>query len=102
MQGSASIVLNRCGVYKVSVNASVTPTGAGIASIQMTKNGALVDNAISQCTAEADTQYALGFTTLVQVPNNNTNCPCEAPTVIAFVNGAAGSVDIDVVIDKIV
>lgn len=102
IQGAATIAINKCGVYKISVNANVTPSAAGTASIQMEKNGALVDNAISQCTAEADTEYALAFTTIVQVPNNNTNCPCTAPTTIAFVNGLAGSVDINVVVDKIV
>ena len=100
-QGAASIALNRCGVYKVSVSANVTPGSAGTASIQMSKNGALVENAIAQVTAEADTEYNLSFTTLVQVPNNN-NCVCSSPTVLAFVNGLTGTVDIDVVIDKVI
>ena len=102
LQGAASIALNRCGVYKVSVNANVTPGSAGTASIQMSKNGALVENAVSQVTAEADTEYTLAFTALVQVPNNNTNCACTSPTVISFVNGLAGSVDLNVVIDKVI
>lgn len=101
LQGSASIVLNKCGVYKISVSANVTPSSAGTASIQMEKNGALAENAISQCTAEADTEYALGFTTLVQVSTNN-DCCCSAPTTLSFVNGLAGSVDLNVVVDKIV
>lgn len=101
LQGSASIVINKCGVYKVTVSANVTPSSAGTASIQMEKNGQLVDNAISQCTAEASTEYALGFTTIVQVPSNN-DCPCSSPVTIAFVNGLAASVDINVVLDKIV
>ena len=102
LQGSASIALNACGIYRVTVNANVTPSSAGVASVQLAKNGALVDYAISQITAEASSVYTLGFETLVQVSRSNTNCPCTAPTVISVVNGLAGDVDVDVIVDKIV
>ena len=102
LQGSASIALNACGVYRVKVTANVTPSSAGVASVQLAKNGALVDYAISQATAESGSIYALGFETLVQVPRSNTNCPCTSPTVISVVNGLAADVSIDVVVDKIV
>lgn len=101
LQGSASIVLNKCGVYKFSVNASVAPIAAGIASIQMEKDGVLLPDAISQATAEAATTYALGFTKLVVVSSNN-DCCCSTPVTVSIVSGSEASVSINVVVDKIV
>ena len=103
LQGAASIVLapNRCGVYKITVNASVTPSAEGSASIQMEKNGTLVDNAISTADAADDGTVALSFTTLV--PVQASNCECAVPTTLAFVSGTAATINnIDVVVDKIV
>lgn len=103
LQGAGSIALsaNRCGVYKITVNASVTPTAEGIASIQMEKNGTLVDNAISSADATADSTVALSFTTLV--PVQASNCECAIPTTLSFVSGSAATINsINVVVDKIV
>ena len=101
LQGAASIILNKCGVYKFSVDASVTPTEAGTVSIQMEKDGILVPDAISQATAEASSAYVLGFTKLVVVSANN-NCVCSLPATVSFICGSDASVDINVVVDKIV
>lgn len=103
LQGAASIALNKCGVYKVSVTANVTPDDAGTVSIQLKRDGILVDNAIAQATAAVDSIYNLKFETLVTVSSNNTNCPCTLPTVLTIVNGDASTINlIDVIIDKIV
>lgn len=103
-QGASSIVLNKCGVYKIEVTANVTPDEAGTVSIQLKKDGALVENAIAQATAAVDTIYNLNFVTYVQVSiNNNPECPCLIPTVISVVNGDAATFSlINVVVDKIV
>ena len=103
LQGAGSIVLsaNRCGVYKITVNASVTPAAEGNVSIQMEKNGILVDNAISYAVAAADSAVALSFTTLV--PVQASNCECAIPTTLSFVSGTAATINnINVVVDKIV
>lgn len=102
-QGAASIVLNKCGVYKITATANVTPDEAGTVSIQLEKDQAIVENAIAQTTAAADSIYNLKFETYVQVPANNSNCPCSIPTTISFINGDAATFSLfDVVIDKIV
>lgn len=103
LQGASSIVLNKCGVYKITAMANITPDDAGTVSIQLKRDGALVDNAIAQATAAVDTIYNLKFETLVTVSNNNTNCPCSLPTVLTIVNGDAATISLlDVIVDKIV
>lgn len=84
--------LNKCGVYMVSVDAS---TGTST-TIQLMKNGVLQPQAQS-------TGITPSFTTLVQVPNNNSNCPCSSPTTIQIQNTTAGTfTDANIVITKIV
>ena len=78
--GAASIQLNKCGVYMVAVNGSA----AAASTIQLTKNGMLLPQAQSTGTSQA-------FTTLIQVPHNNTNCPCSSPVVIQVVNPTEAS-----------
>lgn len=73
--GAGSIQLNKCGVYMVAVDASSTAN----TTIQLAKNGVLQPQAQSVGTSPS-------FVTLVQVPNNNTNCCCSEPTVITIVN----------------
>ena len=103
LQGSSSIVLNKCGVYKITATANVTPDEAGTVSIQLKQNGNLIDNAIAQATAAVDTVYNLKFETLVTVSSNNTACPCTIPTVLAIANGDAATINLlDVIVDKIV
>lgn len=85
--GAASIQLNRCGVYNVHCDAYCEATDAGLVSIQMCRNGIAQPQAITTATGDADTVVALGFDTLVQVAENNTNCCCTSPTVLQFING---------------
>ena len=86
----ATIQLNKAGVYSVTVDAVVTPTTAGDASIQLSKNGSLVPQAQSSVTAANTTDLnPLHFDTLVQVRENNT-CACNtSPTLIQVINGTA-------------
>ena len=85
--GAASVQLNRCRLYKVTCDAFVNPAAAGEVSIQLYKNGIPQPEAISTITGVVDTIDTLGFTTLVQVSENNTRCCCTAPTILQFVNG---------------
>lgn len=87
-----SISLNKCGVYEVSVNA----TAAASTTLQLTKDGTLLPQAISTGTTP-------GFVTLVQVEKNNSCCPCSAPTVIRVANSTATTLtDANIVVTKLV
>ena len=88
LQGVSTIQLNKCGVYEVTISATATAGTAGVISIQLEKDGVLQPQAMVATTAaDLTTQYALGFTTLVQVTHNNVpNCVCSTPTNIEFIN----------------
>lgn len=88
LQGVSTIQLNKVGIYEVTVSAVATASTVGEISIQLEKNDVLQPQAVSAVTA-ADTtsSYSLGFTTLVQVTqNNNYNCICTIPTSIDIIN----------------
>ena len=90
--GPDTFELNKCGVYMVSVDCS---TGTST-TIQLVKDGVLQPQAQS-------TGLTPSFVTLVQVPNNNTCCPCSSPTVIQVHNTTAGTfTDANIVITKII
>lgn len=84
--------LNKCGVYKVSVDASLT----GSTTLQLFKNG------VAQPQAQS-TGATPSFTTLVQVSENNTRCCCTSPTTIQIMNTGAEATlaNANIVIDKI-
>lgn len=87
-----TIDLNKCGVYMVSVDAS---SGTST-TIQLYKNG------VAQPQAQS-TGTSLHFTTLVQSSENNTCCPCTAPTTLQVMNTTAGTfTDASVTVTKIV
>lgn len=77
--GAASIQLNKSGIYMVTCDAYTDPAAA--MTIQMFKNGLAQPEAISSSEAGI-----VGFTTLVQVSENNTNCCRTSPTVLQFIN----------------
>lgn len=83
--------LNKCGVYKVSVDASLT----GSTTLQLFKNG------VAQPQAQS-TGATPSFTTLVQVSENNTCC-CTSPTTLQVINtgSEATLANANIVIDKI-
>ncbi len=99
----ATIQLNKCGVYAVSVDAVVTPTTAGTASIQLSKNGILQPQAQASVTAANTTDLnSLSFSTLVQVTDNNTCSCCSAPTLLQVINGTAATFkNINICVTKI-
>jgi hypothetical protein len=102
-QGASSLIFNKCGIYEVKVDAYATATGAGDISVQMRQNGVLQPAAQSAVTAaDATSVNPMSFTTLVQVPVNNSNCPCNIPTTIDFVNtGVNANYYFHVVVTKI-
>ena len=86
-----TIQFNKCGVYMVSCNASVSTAS----TIQLYKNGTAQPQASS-------TGTSLNFTTLVTVPNNNSDCPCVSPTTIQVLDNTAGTIsNANIVVTKV-
>lgn len=103
LSAPATIQFNRSGIYMVSVDASIEPAAAGDVSIQLAKNGVLDQSAFSIATGAAGQTTTLGFTTLIQVRENNTCCCNTSPTTVQLVNtGQAGTFPIvNMVVTKI-
>ena len=74
----ATLQLNKCGVYMVSVDASA----AASTTLQLYKDGVAQPQAQSTGTSPA-------FFTLVQVNHNNGNCCCESPVTLQVRNTTA-------------
>ena len=88
----ATIQLNKCGVYMVSVDASAEVS----TTIELSKDGLLQPQAQS-------TGTSLSFETLVQVPTSNSYCCCSSPTVIQVYNTGAETTftNVNVVVTKV-
>lgn len=100
--GPATIQLNKAGIYMVTTNVSIAPTAAGEISIQLSKDGVLQPQAQSVATGVATTITPLGFTTLVQVKENNTCSCCTSPTRIQVINSSEGDIAIaNIVVTKL-
>ena len=100
----ATIELNKKGVYRVAVNASVTPAAAGPVGIQLVKNGIVSAPARSIATGTTGSTATLGFETLVQVPFDNTCCCATSPTSLQLINPttvASTYSIVDVVVSKL-
>ena len=92
LSGINTIELNKCGVYMVSVDASAEAT----TTLQLYKNG------VAQPQAQS-TGGTPAFTTLVQVPENNSGCPCASAVSLQVINETATTLtDVNIVITKIV
>ena len=87
----ATIQLNKCGVYCVSCNASVTAS----ATIQLYKDG------IAQPQAQSTGGTSPCFSTLVQVDRNNSNCCCASPVTVQIYNAGDAAATFDVVSVKV-
>lgn len=90
-RSAATFLFNECGVYELSFDASGAISGAEAADIvlQLYKNGVPQPQAQAQANSSAATDIEnLSFTTLVQVPNDNSNCCCVTPTTVQIMNGA--------------
>ena len=91
LSGTSSILLNKCGIYEVSCNCSAETA----TTIQLYKNG------VAQPQAQG-TGATPAFITLVSVDENNTCCPCTAPTTLQIMNTTATTfTDFNVVVTKL-
>ena len=77
--GGNAVNLNCMGVYKVTVDAVATVVTAGIAGIQLYKNGIADASAETQASVTAAGSAAMGFTTYIQVENDATQAPGSSP-----------------------
>lgn len=92
ISGTATIALNKCGVYMVEVDCSTATS----TTIQLYKDG------VAQPQAQG-TGNTPSFTTLVSVGENNNCCPCTAPVALQIRNTTATTfTDFNVVVTKIV
>ena len=94
LSGASTIQLNKCGVYMVSFDASSTTA----TTVELYKNG------IEQPQAQS-TGLNPSFVTLVQVTENNSCCPCSAPTTLQVINvddAEATLTDADIAITKLI
>lgn len=103
MSGTSTINLNKSGVYKVTVDASATPTTPGLMSIDLYKDGVALPQAQSSTTGTADATSTLGFTTYVTVSNNNSCRCCDSPTTIQVYNSGVdvAFLNLNVTVDKV-
>lgn len=92
LSGTSTIILNKCGVYMISCD-GVT---SAVTTMQLYKDG------IAQPQAQS-TGQSLGFVTLVQVPENNSCCPCATGTSLQVVNETVTTYDnVNIVVTKVV
>lgn len=125
--GTTSIQLQRAGIYEVNISATaklqtlasapasapasttdsttvVKASDSNVIAIQLYKDNVVQPQAYSAVTASDITSlHPLSFTTLVQVPTNNSQCCCSSPVTIDIVNQCAAATydTIDVVVTKI-
>lgn len=85
----ASIRVNRSGLYHLSADVTYTPTAAGVAIIQLYKDGVALPCAISQQTVTADTIYTSHIETDLCI---NTCC-VNHPLITLDISGVAGTVN---------
>lgn len=86
IESSATITLNKAGVYMIEVDAAGIPTSAGVMSIQLSKDGILQPQAQSAVTGATTDVDNMSFTTLIQVKEDNTCSCCTSPTIVRVVN----------------
>lgn len=75
---AGSVALNKRGVYIVQVDGFATLATAGTYSIQLTRNGVPVPQAISTTSVAAGEIGSGSFTSLITVAEND--CPCNWTT----------------------
>ena len=103
LSGVSAINLNRCGVYRVTVDASAEPGTAGLISLDLYRDGVAMPQAQSSVTGATDAVSTLGFETYVQVQTNNSCRCCDRATTIQLYNSGVDVtfLNVNVTVDKI-
>lgn len=104
--GAGGVALTKRGIYNVHVDGFATLADAGDYSIQLTRNGVPMAQAISTTTLAAAGSASGAFETLVVV--DESDCPCNwtsAAVTIGVINPSAveaTEAHINVVVSKLV
>lgn len=75
--GGTNIILNQPGTYRVTFNANITGTVAGVVTFQLLNNNVAVPGALASVTTAAGSVYNAGFSTIIKV---NRSCACQNNT----------------------
>ena len=91
LSGVCTIELNKCGVYKVTVDG----VAADSTTLQLLREGVALPQAQS-------TGTTLAFTTFIQVTKNNCNCNvCSSPVTLQVKNSTATTLNnVNITVDK--
>ena len=86
LSAPGTIQLNKCGVYAVHFDASVTSAEAGTVASTLSKASIAQPQGQASASLTADGIANLAFDTLVQVRESNSCRCCDSPTVIQILN----------------
>lgn len=85
---TASIRVNKSGLYHLSADVTYTPTTAGVAVIQLYKDGVALPCAISRHTVTAGSVY----TDHIETDLCLTTCCVNRPLITLDISGVSGTV----------
>ena len=71
--GTTPAVLQKAGLYLVTVNANLLGTAAGPVTLQLLNNNNAIAGASATVTTADATEYTASITTIIEVP---CSCPC--------------------------
>lgn len=86
---TASIRVNKSGLYHLSADVTYTPTAAGVVTIQFYKDGVALPCAISQHTVAAESVY----TDHIETDLCLNTCCVNRPLITLDISGVAGTVN---------
>ena len=86
---TASITVNKSGLYHFSADVTITPTAAGTSVIQFYKDGVALSCAIAQNVSEVGNT----FTTHIETDLCLNTCCVNHPVISLVASGVAGTVN---------
>lgn len=86
---TASVRVNKSGLYHLSADVTYTPTAAGVAVIQLYKDGVALPCAISQHTVASDSVY----TDHIETDLSLVTCCVNRPLITLDISGVTGTVN---------
>ena len=103
LSAPATIQLNKCGVYAIHFDASVTSADAGTVTSTLYKAGVAQPQGQASASLTADATANLVFDTLVQVRESNSCRCCDSPTLVQIINSGidATYTNANIVVTKI-
>lgn len=104
LNGVSSIELNKKGVYEITLDVIGTPSESGVVTINMLKDGVVLQQGIINIPLVATTvSISPSNTVLVTVERDYVGTCSSSPTTIQFVNVGVGltNANLNVVVTKI-